>query len=214
MTVSELVSLPIDQQTALLNSAAKLKNQCNELCTCIKRQDRIPQLRERYVTITKQWNAVSPYLTKLESKRVARVNRQISYQQHEMQRMLQIRGQINENRLVHLAAELEVMANQLHNRIHRLDPHFRTRDFRVRCHECVDKFQENAKSFHYQATHIQDFGRLRNSCNDMIRSWNQLSVVVGSMPKNGISDTRFSPINQSRRETVGIVAEIAAYLTD
>ena len=214
MTVNELISLPADQQTALLNAASQLKSQCASFCAIVEKKGPLDNLRGQYVSINQRWTQLTPYLTKIESKRIAQCNRQIGFHGEELQIMLRMRQQVNRSQLVQLAAELEVMAGQLNNRIARLDSQYSTRDYRARVNSAAQAFRGHAKTMHQAAAHNRDLARLRTCCNDVIKSWNQLSVIVGSMPKNGISAARFDPVNRSRQETVGIVAEIAAYLSE
>ena len=214
MTVNELISLPVNEQTRLLNLAAQMKTDCERLCVCVKRKDKVGSLRDHYVSINKQWAQIEPFMTRVNSKRVVKCTSQINTHSTEIQRMFGVRQAVNRNQLLQLAAELELMSNQFNNRIVRLNSTYKTREFRQRANNCANDFQNQCKSFHQAVSQTRDIRRLRDSCRGVIKSWNELNIVVNSLPQNGVQQSRLTPILDCRQETVGIVAEVAAYLTD
>ncbi len=214
MTVSELVSLPPQQRSLVLSAASNLSRDCDAYSKLVTQQQSLESLRQQYLVFNQEWGKVNPILSSIKTDRVTQCSHRLELHVQDMNRMLRIQQSVDQTQLVSLGASLEEIAHTMQLKFGRMDKAFSTPQFKQRAISTVNEFRDVSRTLHLDIARGRDLNRLRGCCNDVIRSWNQLEVVITSMPKNGIGEKRFASVNQSRQDAIGIVAEIAAYLAE
>lgn len=213
LTVNTLLALPANQRQDVLGTVQRLKEYSTGYVRTVQTRAPVNELQEGVRRISRERDRLLLQLSAAEIAVSDKHRVLVDRYDEELRHMLRVPDSVNRREMLTLASALEGLAYNLRLDVHRYGPYYQTGSFRKRAYETVDSFHQQTQMLNNALSAGSEFADVKSHCDAILGTWETLVKIVAAMPQFGLTESRFERIDQTRREMIPLMAELAAMVT-
>ena len=209
MSVAEMVKLPPQKQQVILLAGNQLLGRCQNYCELIRRNAPLKDLVRDYSAINSGWSQLSPHFAHIHAETIVNMTRSIDGYCSEIRDILGVHSLYDHDRALSLAASLEDLSEHIYSLSSRYGRYCRSSQLQAQLGRFGNDFFVQARNLHQQVALGVSLPEIQAQCSQLLTTWEKYGPALDSMPKYGLSSTRFQYISALRQDINPVIAELA-----